>query len=270
MGRRESECRRELSRSHSTCRTEQAATLTLEATASATPGPNQFTIGGTPADTATNLQAALTAGLGSLANTSLAAASAIAASDNFFNIDATHPPLRVGGPPFASATRSSPAHGRIRWLGTPANLPPDPARASAKAQIDAVSVSYGLRANEEGIRSLVQHTAALAAVSFASNDPDAAKRYEALADRVRNALTGQDGTQKVEDIVADLAGAQAALKSAGERQQQTKSAMLGLLDHLEGVSTEEIASAILALQTRLQASLQTTAILYQTSLVNYL
>ena len=80
------------------------ATLTLEATASATPGPNQFTIGATPADTATNLQAALTSGLGTLANTSLAAASAIAASDNFFNIDATHPPLRVGGPPFASAT----------------------------------------------------------------------------------------------------------------------------------------------------------------------
>ncbi len=38
-------------------------TLQLQATTSATPGPNQFTIGATPAATAANLQAALTAGV---------------------------------------------------------------------------------------------------------------------------------------------------------------------------------------------------------------
>src|SRR6185437_1450354 len=38
-------------------------TLQLQATTSATPGPNQFTIGATPAATAINLQAALTAGV---------------------------------------------------------------------------------------------------------------------------------------------------------------------------------------------------------------
>jgi hypothetical protein len=36
------------------------------------------------------------------------------------------------------------------------------------------------------------------------------------------------------------------------------------------VSNEQTAAAIIALQTRLQASLQTTSLLYQTSLVNYL
>jgi flagellar hook-associated protein 3 FlgL len=91
-----------------------------------------------------------------------------------------------------------------------------------------------------------------------------------LAERAHNGLTGQAGTQRVEAIAIGLAGAQTALKSAGERQQQTRSALQALLDQIEGVSNEEVASQILALQTRLQASLQTTAILYQTSLVNYL
>ena len=44
----------------------------------------------------------------------------------------------------------------------------------------------------------------------------------------------------------------------------------GMLEKIEGVSNEQTAAAIIALQTRLQASLQTTSLLYQTSLVNYL
>jgi flagellar hook-associated protein 3 FlgL len=245
-------------------------TLTLEATTSATPGANQFTIGATPADTALSLQTALANGLGKLANTSLAAASALAAADNFFNIDAGQPPLRVAGPPFASATAlvAGTSANTVTWYS--GELSADPARASAKAQLDSVSVSYGLRANEEGIRSLVQQTAALAAVTLSNSDPNSAARYNELAGRARNALTVQDGTQRVEDIVTDLASAQVAITSAGERQRQTKAALQGLLDSVEGISAEEVATQILALQTRLQASLQTTAILYQTSLVNYL
>ena len=78
------------------------------------------------------------------------------------------------------------------------------------------------------------------------------------------------GTQKIEDIQAELAGAQNTLQSAAERHRQTKSTLAGMLEQIEGVSTEEVAAQILALQTRLQASLQTTSLLYQTSLVNYL
>ena len=43
-----------------------------------------------------------------------------------------------------------------------------------------------------------------------------------------------------------------------------------MLQQIEGVSNEDVAAKIMALQTRLQASLQTTALLYQTSLVDYL
>ena len=55
--------------------------ITLTATNRASPGPNQFTIGATPAATAANLQTALTAAIGKLADTSLTAASAVAAGE---------------------------------------------------------------------------------------------------------------------------------------------------------------------------------------------
>src|ERR1017187_10994859 len=75
-------------------------TLQLQATTSASPGPNQFTIGATPAATAANLQAALTAGVSKIGSTSLSAASAMAASNDFFD----DPPQRVGGSPLGTAT----------------------------------------------------------------------------------------------------------------------------------------------------------------------
>jgi hypothetical protein len=43
-----------------------------------------------------------------------------------------------------------------------------------------------------------------------------------------------------------------------------------MLQGIEGISNEEVAAKILALQTTLQASLQTTAILYQTNILQYL
>ncbi|HXO55157.1 MAG TPA: hypothetical protein VN866_01280, partial [Mycobacterium sp.] len=76
-------------------------TITLQATTASPPAANQFTIGATPAATATNLQAALTSAVGSLAQTALPAASAIAAANNFFSSD---PPQRVAGPPYDTST----------------------------------------------------------------------------------------------------------------------------------------------------------------------
>ena len=44
----------------------------------------------------------------------------------------------------------------------------------------------------------------------------------------------------------------------------------GFLQEVEGVTQEEVAAQILSLQTSLQATLQTTALLLRTSLINYL
>ncbi|MPZ39964.1 MAG: flagellar biosynthesis protein FlgL [Rhizobiales bacterium] len=241
--------------------------VTLTAAMSATPGPNEFTIGATADATADNLQTALTTSVGKLAGTSLVAASALAAADNFFN----GTPQRVDGPPFDSAT------GLI--AGTPANTVSwytgengsDPARSTATARIDtSITVSYGMRANEEGVRFAIQNVAALAAMIFPPGDPDAEARSAALRARVGGNLDAPPGTQSIEDIQSELAGAHETIQGASERHRQAKSTLAGMLEQIEGVPPEQVAAEILALQTRLQASLQTTAMLYQISLVNYL
>jgi len=246
-------------------------TLTLTATASTTPAAGEFTIGASSDITATNLQNALTTALGTLADTALAAASALAASDNFFNIDAANPPQRVAGPPFNTATAlvNGTAANTVTWYTGEAGA--TSARSTATAKVDQdIGVSYGLRANEEGIRWQVQQIAALAAISLPGTDPDTTARSAALNDRIRAALDVPPGTQSIEAIQAELAGAQTTLKAAKDRHAQTNATLSDLLQSVEGVSNEEVAAQILAMQTALQASLQTTAILYKTSILNYL
>lgn len=46
--------------------------------------------------------------------------------------------------------------------------------------------------------------------------------------------------------------------------------MQNIIDQAENISTDEVASQLLALQTDLQASYQTTAMLSQLSLVKFL
>src|SRR6185437_15320763 len=68
-------------------------TMSLTATTTSPAPAGSFTIGSTPADTASNFDSALNSSIGTLANTSLVAASAIEAGDNFFNTDS----IAVGG-----------------------------------------------------------------------------------------------------------------------------------------------------------------------------
>jgi hypothetical protein len=127
-----------------------------------------------------------------------------------------------------------------------------------------------MRANEEGIRWIVQNLAVLAAMSFSPTDPDADARSSALHQRVGANIEAPPGTQKIDHIAAELANAHSALTAASDRHRQTRSTLAGMLEQIEGVPTEEVAAQILALQVRLQASMQTTALLFQTSLVNYI
>jgi len=244
--------------------------LTLTATTKSPPGPNQFTIGATPAATAANFQTALSSGLGTLAATSLTAASAVAASNEFFAADANNPPQRVAGPPFDTATAmtAGSATDTVIWYTGEAGS--DPARGTAVAQIDqSLAVSYGARANETGLRNLVQNVATLAAVTVSPGDPNAGSLSLALNQRLSPALNSS-GQQSLTDIAAQLASAQVSVASAKTRHQQTSGTLDDFLQQISGVSSEEVGSQILALQTRMQASMQTTAMLFQTSLVNYL
>jgi len=244
--------------------------LKLTATNASPAAPGEFTIGASPNMTAANLQASLATAIGKLAATSLSAASAMAAADNFFNVDAGQPPLRVSGSPFtATALTAGTAADTVTWYT--GEMGADPARGTAVAKIDdALSVAYGARANEQAIRSTIASVAVFASMTFSPGDPNAKGRFDQVSQRVSSSLAVPNGQQKIQDIQAELAFAQTTITDAKQRQQQRKMTLEDLLQSIEQAPEEEVAAQILALQTRLQASLQTTSMLFQMSIINYL
>jgi flagellin-like hook-associated protein FlgL len=246
-------------------------TLTLTATTASPPGENQFTIGATATDTATSFQAALNSSIQKIGATSLSAASAMAAGNDFFNTDSTHPPQRVAGPPYDTATAlvDGSSADTVQWYTGEDG--PGSARTTVSARIDtSMSVNYGIRANEEALRNAVKNIAVFAAASFDASDPNAGDAYTALGTRVGAALDGSAGEQKITDISAEIAGGQQAFDAAKTRHSQTSNMLTDLLQNVEGVSQDDVGAQILSLQTSLQASLQTTALLSKMSLVNFL
>jgi flagellin-like hook-associated protein FlgL len=231
---------------------------------------NSFLIGADTTATAANLNTALTASMKNLANGPMVAASAVEAGQNFFD----QPPLRVGSTPLGSATTlvAGTAANTVIWYNgeqdTSAN---GSARGSAVSQIDtSITVNYGARADEQALRSQLQTVAVFAAVTTSATDPNANAQVAALNQRVAQNLAVVPGTQTIQDIQADFAGAQASVKSATDRQTQTKAMAQTMLDSIEGINNDEVATKILALQTALQASYKTTSDLYQMSLVKFL
>jgi flagellar hook-associated protein 3 FlgL len=180
------------------------------------------------------------------------------------------PPLRVGGSPLGSATTLvNGTANTVAWYTGEAGS--GPARASATARIDqSVTVQYGARANEQAIRSELQSLAVFSAVTTSATNPNGALQVQALSQRTAQNLATQPGHQTIENIQADLATAQATIKDAQARQKQAQGTLQGIVDQAESVSTDQVASQILALQTDLQASYQTTSMLSQLTLTKYL
>jgi flagellar hook-associated protein 3 FlgL len=241
--------------------------IQLTATTTSPPPTGSFTIGTTPAATAANLQTALTASITTVASTSLVAASAMEASSNFFD----QPPLRVSGPPFNAATSlvNGTSANTVSWYtgGTTTGS----ARATQVAQIGpAQTVDYGIQANEQGIASQLQAIAAFAAFTVSPTNTNATAQISHMSASVAQALSVQPNQQSIQDIQTDLANAQATMSTASSLQTQTKSTLQDIVSQTETVSPDEVASQILALQTSLQASYQTTSMLAQLSLVKFL
>ena len=245
--------------------------LALTATTDSPPGANQFTIDANPAITASNFRTALNTAIGKLGSTALTAASAVAASNDFFNADATNPPQRVAGSsPFYAATSmvAGTAANTVIWYTGETGT--DPARSTATARIDpSLVVSYGARANEDAIRNLMQNVATLAAVSISPTNPNGVALSSALDQRLTVNLS-KPGGQTIADIETDLASAQTSMSDAKTRHQQATSTLSDFLQQIDGVSNEDVGAQLLTLQTRMQASMQVTSMLFQTSLVNYL
>jgi flagellar hook-associated protein 3 FlgL len=180
------------------------------------------------------------------------------------------PPLRVGGSPLATATSLvSGTANTVAWYT--GNSGQGTARASSTARVDqSITVQYGAQANESAIRSQLQAIAVFAAVTTSPTGANSAAQVQALSFRTAQNLSKQPGQQTIQDIQSDLATAQETMKDAAARQSQTQSTLQNIIDQTENASPDQVASQILALQTSLQASYQTTSILSQLSLTKFL
>jgi hypothetical protein len=185
-------------------------------------------------------------------------------------VTATLPPLRVSGSPLSTAT--SLVNGSattVSWYT--GNSGTGSPRASSTARIDSsISVQYGAQANEQAIRAALEGVAVFAAVTTSPTGVNSAAQVAALSDRTATNLTPQPGQQTISDIQTDFAAAQNMMKEAGARQSQTKTLLQSIVDQTETVSTQQVASELLALQTALQASYQTTSILAGLTLTKFL
>jgi flagellar hook-associated protein 3 FlgL len=184
-------------------------------------------------------------------------------------VTAVQPPLRVSGSPLSSATSLvNGSANTVAWYTGNSSANP---RASATARIDpSITVQYGAQANEEGIRSQLEGVAVFAAVTASPTGANSAAQISALSDRTSTNLTPQPGQQTISDIQTDFAAAQSIMQDASARQTQTQTMLQNVVDQTETVSTEQVASQILALQTALSASYQTTSMLSGLTLTKFL
>ncbi|MEH2625710.1 flagellar hook-associated protein 3 FlgL [Bradyrhizobium sp. AZCC 1719] len=225
---------------------------------------------GTPS-TVTGGVIALHGGDGASLTVSSSNAAAFAALGFSAPTSANPAPLRVNGPPFATATNliGGTTANTVSWytgeVGT------DPPRGTAIARIDqSITVQYGARANEQALRYELQNIAVYAAVTTNAANPNSKAQVNALQQRISANLAPQTGQQSIQDMQAEFAGAQNAIKASTDRQTQLKGMAQTMLDQIEGINQDEVATKILALQTSLQASYQTTSMLYQTTLTKFL
>lgn len=251
-------------------------------------GAGEFRVGADATETLGNLRAALGDQLNTMVHGKLAAASAVKAGDDFFKGE----PAETAGPPVVSigapkrlvagvsgtmadaVAYDTPANAEaktVRWYQGDLSADRTGARATASAEIDrAQSVSYGVRADEEALRTAVQNLAVASTMTFQSSDPHALDRYQALTPRVVSGLRMENSSQSANSIRIEISAANSAADAAKTRHSDTKAMLGGLLTDIEGVDDNTVAVQILALQTNLQASYQTTSMLSQLSILKYM
>ncbi|WP_353186922.1 hypothetical protein [Bosea sp. (in: a-proteobacteria)] len=252
--------------------TQAQVTLTARAPGTTGSDADSFEIGADLATTAANLRNAIGKGLESAAQTSLSAASSQVAAAAFFAGSTGNPPVRVpGADPYTATADPTNVGVRDTVIWYRGDDAADSARGTAIVQVDQGQVvGTGARANEEAFRVGLAQFGIMAVESFPADDPASQARYDAMAERVADRLGFGGTTQKPAEIITELGSAQMALAGAKGRHQSTKDYLTTTLSGVQNVTTEEVATQILALQTQLQASYQVTSMLSKLSLTNYL
>ncbi|WP_020188055.1 hypothetical protein [Methylopila sp. 73B] len=242
----------------------------------------EFLIGATPEETTANLQAAFDSSLQTLADTSLTAASAVAAGNDFFTSDGE--PARVTGFDGTYATDAE----RIAALQSATSLDTtgtadltvawyrgddatsDPRDAATAKIADGVTVSYGAQANESAFANVIKSLAVLSATTFSASDANAEARYEALRERTVGALSSTETSSALQSVASDLAIANTSIEAAGDRHDAARALAEDALSGVVDADSDEVTVKILALQSSIEASYSVAATLKSLSLVNYL
>ncbi|WP_350334856.1 flagellar biosynthesis protein FlgL [Coralliovum pocilloporae] len=246
-------------------------TVELKATIASPAPDDSFTIGATPTDTATNFTAALNAKLVETADRKLVAASSLVAGENFFNTANGAAPQRVSGSPLNTSTAlvDGTTTNTVEWYKGENSA--GVARESVSVRVDDnVVVDYGIRANEEGLRELVQDLAVFIAQDFSAGGATEKSRYDALANRLDNRLADDQGEGTVNQIRIELAAAFKTADVLKERHTAVRGTLLTTLEEKKGVDLSETVVSLRSLQTRLQASFQASATLLELRLTNFL
>ena len=245
--------------------------ITLTARTGTPEAEGEFQIGADGDATAASFENALTGALTKIAGTKLAAASTYAAAANFFNGQG-QPVMRVDGPPFDTATSlvAASAADTVFWYKGEDSAA---ARKTVDAKVDdGTTINYGAQANEVGLVRLVQTLAAMAEQTYPTGDATATGRFDAMASRQISRLSDANSNSagSIGVMTVEFALAKTTMEYTKERQTSHMATLDGMLADIETIPAEEVSVQILALKTRLEASYETTSLIAQLSLVNYL
>ncbi|MFC6788336.1 flagellin [Methylobacterium komagatae] len=255
--------------------------ITLTAVAANSPTTSTtFTIGSSLSVTAKSLNDTLSAAITNAASTTLSANATARATTDFFaaSTDANTTPKRVytdattGGPTYliAKAAAGTQQKQSVVWYQGESGLD-STARASQTYQVgSSATVQLGARANEASIQSVLSGLATVAFGMPAAGSANSAQAYQAVAAAATPMIAAYNTGNSVQSIVTDFSLASARMSSAQTANAAQQSTLQDTVDGIEQASTEEVATKLLDLQTRLQASYQITSSLSKLSLVNYL
>jgi flagellar hook-associated protein 3 FlgL len=146
-------------------------------------------------------------------------------------------------------------------------------RQSVTAQIDdSTRAAYGVEANESGFLRMMRTLGSLSIETYPSGDDTARGRFDAMASRQMEQMSeGHNGQRgSVEIITMELNVALATAGNSAERHTNYEAQLQNLLVDVENVDKETVAMEILALQVRLQASYQVTAMVSELSLAKFI
>lgn len=236
-------------------------------------GDGTFYIGGTTSDIAQSLNDRLSHEIKKNVTVEGEAASRIQASMDFYRTSGGGEPKRVVGNPPETATSLDTATNAgkptVEWyVGDNAT---GASRDTAKALIDKdINVSYGVRANEDGIARQLAYMTAFSLPKYDGDSDTDKARYGAFADAISGGLSSNHQGEKVSTIQTELGVASKTIHDTDNRHKVSSSMLKTASDGVDGIDKEEVAAKLMSLKTTIEASYKATSMIYQLTLTKFI